>query len=300
MTRLASPGLHKLPRGLVTEYVPWSGGSRWADVEKRIRQVWAEEGAAGPGGFDGASASVEGTGDGTKEKSKVLIFCNRGTTVEALGQYLEGRGVSNVALTSRGTIRRRGNNSHLDGFMKKPSASKAILNLKPLPWSQINSLRMQGENPPHVLITTSLLSRGLDFSPSIRHVLIPEPPRNMIDFLHRAGRSGRAGAWGRVVVFVKARGRGSLRGKEVRRAVGGLKRTGSDGYVGGSGSGSGVGPVLDVEWDGGSVWKDEGSERGREFAKGRDGTKVRPPLEAVADGLGGERVGVADGDRLRA
>ena len=72
---------------------------------------------------------------------------------------------------------------------------------------------------PHVMITTSLLSRGLDFSPDVKHVFIVDEPRNMIDFLHRAGRSGRAGEQGKVVVFGKTKGRGSEKTKEVRKKV---------------------------------------------------------------------------------
>jgi ATP-dependent RNA helicase MRH4 len=69
------------------------------------------------------------------------------------------------------------------------------------------------------MITTSLLSRGLDFDPSIKHVFIVDEPRNMIDFLHRAGRSGRAGQTGRVVIFGKGKGRGSDKAREVKQRV---------------------------------------------------------------------------------
>ena len=34
---------------------------------------------------------------------------------------------------------------------------------------------------PHVLITTPLLSRRLDFSPDVRHIFIVDEPRNMVD-----------------------------------------------------------------------------------------------------------------------
>jgi ATP-dependent RNA helicase MRH4 len=69
------------------------------------------------------------------------------------------------------------------------------------------------------MITTSLLSRGLDFSPNIKYVFIIDEPRNMIDFLHRAGRTARAGANGRVVIFGKTAGRGSQRSKEVKQRI---------------------------------------------------------------------------------
>ena len=65
---------------------------------------------------------------------------------------------------------------------------------------------------PRVLVTTSLLSRGIDFDPSVRHVLIVDAPRNMVDFVHRAGRTARAGMEGKVVIFGKRKGRGSAEG----------------------------------------------------------------------------------------
>ncbi|KAG1814217.1 hypothetical protein EV424DRAFT_1630734 [Suillus variegatus] len=72
---------------------------------------------------------------------------------------------------------------------------------------------------PHVLVTTSLLSRGLYFSPMIKHVFIVDKPRNMIDFLHRAGCAGRAGQVGKVAVFGRAKGSGSGRTEEVKEKV---------------------------------------------------------------------------------
>lgn len=210
MTRLASPGLHHLPRTLQTEYVAWSGGRRWSDVERRVRRVWAEDAAGG-----GA------------EPSKILVFCNKSTKVEELGAYLAEKGTRNVALTSTSEARRRGSNRHLDGFLRTPRADRGEVQgvgvgvdagkrgISPASTST-------EDDEPRVLITTSLLSRGLDFVPAIRHVFIVDEPRNMVDFLHRAGRSGRAGERGRVVVFGKTKGRGSEKAKEVRRKVGAL------------------------------------------------------------------------------
>jgi superfamily II DNA/RNA helicase len=75
------------------------------------------------------------------------------------------------------------------------------------------------QTPPRVLITTSLLSRGLDFSPSIKHVILVDQARDQVDFLHRAGRTGRGeGGVGNVYVFdsgdvMKRRGSGENGGK---------------------------------------------------------------------------------------
>ncbi|EJD04641.1 P-loop containing nucleoside triphosphate hydrolase protein [Fomitiporia mediterranea MF3/22] len=191
LTRLASPHLHRLPSTLHTEHIGWTGGNRFADIERRLRRVWAEDALRGP---DASTGRIT--------RSRVLIFCNRSTSVDALGSHLTEHGIPNVTLTSTGIARLRGSNRHLSGFLKGSTTTNTSKD------GNINDME-QDKNSPYVLITTSLLSRGLDFSPSVKHVFIVDSPRNMIDFLHRAGRSGRAGQRGKVVVFGKLKGRGS-------------------------------------------------------------------------------------------
>lgn len=211
LTRLASPNLHKLPSTLHAEYEGWTGGRKNKDIERRIRRVWWEDSVAS--GKLPASANPEFYSSKGFLKSKILIFCNKSSKVEELGEYLEEQGIPNVALTSTSDSRRRGNNHHLDGFLRSTSER-----------SEKSTSTSSDSEVPHVLITTSLLSRGLDFAPSIKHVFIVDSPRNMVDFLHRAGRSGRAGEEGSVVVFGKEKGRGSDRDKDVKRRVGALAR----------------------------------------------------------------------------
>ncbi|KAI0770926.1 P-loop containing nucleoside triphosphate hydrolase protein [Trametes elegans] len=204
LTRLASPYLHRLPAQLKTEHVSWTGGNRNADVEHRLRRVWYEDAERGA------------------PPSKVLVFCNRNGHVEQLGAFLREKGIANVALTSAGDARRHGSNHHLDGFLRVRRADADAAAATDAgagagrPGDQIKEV-------PHVMITTSLLSRGLDFAPDVRHVFIVDEPRNMVDFLHRAGRSGRAGAAGKVVVFGKMKGRGSEKARVVRKKVGALR-----------------------------------------------------------------------------
>ena len=207
LLRLASPNLHHLPKTLKTEYVSWTSGNRNADVERQLRAVWHEEAHRQPG-----------------SRSKVLIFCNRSTKVEDLSRYLEAKGVANVALTSTSETRKWGSNHHLDGFLKGKGRTGTEDSSSDGPVAAASSQAPASapadvSKVPHVMITTSLLSRGLDFSPDVKHVFIVDEPRNMIDFLHRAGRSGRAGEQGKVVVFGKTKGRGSEKTKEVRKKV---------------------------------------------------------------------------------
>jgi len=200
LIRLASPNLHHLPKTLKIQHATWTGGNKFVDIERRIRQVWADD--------------AVGTMSGPALLSKILIFCNKSTKVRELGSYLTERGIKTIALTSTSEERRHGSNKHLDGF------------LRPLSAKQRREQRVNESIPvrdnPHVMITTSLLSRGLDFSLDLRHVFIVDQPRNLIDFLHRAGRSGRAGQKGNVVIFGKMKGRGSAQAKEAQRRVHGL------------------------------------------------------------------------------
>ncbi len=152
--------------------------------------------------------------------SKILVFCNKSMEVEELCAYLETQGVKSVAMTSASAHRRRGSNKHLARFLKAHIQEGGSETEIP---SNMKKTERSGnvQTDPHILVATSFLSRGLDFSPEIKHVF---EPRNMVDFLHRAGRSGRAGQSGKVVVFVEMKGRGSERGREVKRRVGLLVR----------------------------------------------------------------------------
>lgn len=211
LIRLASPKLHHLPSTLRTEHAKWTGGNKDADIERRIRRVWAE---------DALTHAKSALPAGSPVKlSKVIVFCNKRSKVAQLTAFLGTRGVACVALTGDADARNRGNNHHLDGFLKPSDTSPSTSGSRP---SRHPVSRAGLSNPaitPHVLVTTSLLSRGLDFSPEIKHVFIVDEPRNMIDFLHRAGRAGRAGESGKVVVFGRAEGRGSGRTEEMRKKI---------------------------------------------------------------------------------
>ncbi|KIY53171.1 P-loop containing nucleoside triphosphate hydrolase protein [Fistulina hepatica ATCC 64428] len=201
---LAASNLHHLPKNLKTQHVGWSGGNKNADIEKQIRTIWSN---------NATNAYSKGIREPTL--SKILIFCNKSSKVADLSQYLEQKGIRTVALSSSSVQRRRGSNKHLDGFLQ-PHARTGTLPIH-------NGPPASPQDVPHVMITTSLLSRGLDFLPSI-NVFIVDEPRNTIDFLHRAGRSGRAGHKGRVYLFSRMSGRGSERAREVRKRVSSLVR----------------------------------------------------------------------------
>jgi ATP-dependent RNA helicase RhlE len=65
-----------------------------------------------------------------------------------------------------------------------------------------------------VLVPTAVAQRGLDID-GISHVVNYDVPRNPEDYVHRIGRTARAGAAGTAVTFVSAVELGALRGIEL-------------------------------------------------------------------------------------
>ena len=154
-----------------------------------------------------SDASWPRTGpNGNRNLSKVLVFCNnlKSTKVVKIYAYLEEQGAKYVPMTSASEYRGRGSDGHLARFFKtgarkntgKPSEGGGDV-----------------KSDPHMMVITSLLSRRLDFASEIKHAFIPDEPRNLIDFHHRAGRSGRAGQHGKVVIFGNLKGRGGEMGR---------------------------------------------------------------------------------------
>lgn len=185
LKRLTTPDLHRLPASLKTEYVAWDRrtGNRNPAILRKIQDTWAAEAREHPN---------------WKEQSKIIIFCNRSRKVEELGEYLESQGIRCVSMTSDSDNRQRGSNKHIEAFLKSLPCGK---HRQETTERDTRKVKSGIADQPDVLITTSLLSRGLDFTPQVRSVFIVDEPRNDVDFIHRAGRAGRAGREGRVVVF---------------------------------------------------------------------------------------------------
>lgn len=175
---LASPHLHRLPLRLKALFVD-PGGNKDLAVLKELFRVFTSPGC---------------------EQDQILIFRDKRSGVEQLSQYLAARHVDHVAFTGSADDRRTRTSKELDPFLARPASYRA--GTEP------------PANAPRVLLTTSLLSRGLDFGPFVRHVFLPDAGRhttrtvhaannNALELLHRAGRSARAGRAGTVVVFDK-------------------------------------------------------------------------------------------------
>jgi len=218
MTRLVSPRLHRLPPRLALEFAPYSSGNRNAEVLAKLKAIWRDDALAG------------------RRRARIVIFANTRARVGEMGAYLSDHGVPNIVVTGQGKgqsnrqgdsgRRMYGSNKHLAGFLK-PMPNKKSPSHSP-PQSAEGEEEMAtgaGEaesQSSRVLLSTSLLARGLDFDPSVSHVFVLDPPRNTADFLHRAGRTARAGGRGKVVVFGKGGGRGAGKLRKMRQQIAAL------------------------------------------------------------------------------
>lgn len=127
--------------------------------------------------------------------SRIIVFCNKLVKAEALHKYL----CDNLTATPSDDL-------------KSPTAShpQTILpslfhgNLPPVQRASI--IQKFGSGAIRVLISTDLAARGLD-TPWVNHVINFDFPRSLQDYLHRAGRTARAGRGGAVTSFVTGKDR---------------------------------------------------------------------------------------------
>jgi ATP-dependent RNA helicase RhlE len=111
----------------------------------------------------------------TPEFSKVLIFGETKWGVQRLADRLNKRGLKVAAI--------HGNKS-------QPQRQKALNDFK--------------AERVRALVATDVAARGLDI-PNVSHVINFDPPKQYEDYVHRIGRTGRAGQMGKALTFVPAR-----------------------------------------------------------------------------------------------
>jgi len=106
-----------------------------------------------------------------KTDGKALVFCNRHDSVEVAVAALKAENINCLAFT--GQVAQQHRQSMLDRFAQETS----------------------DENDLRVLVCTQVLGRGHDFR-SVKYVINYDMPNRIVDYVHRIGRTGRAGEQG--------------------------------------------------------------------------------------------------------
>ncbi|CAF5191000.1 unnamed protein product, partial [Rotaria magnacalcarata] len=75
-------------------------------------------------------------------------------------------------------------------------------------------LRKFREGKYRLLITTDVAARGLDI-PEVDLVIVTAPPKDVESYIHRSGRTGRAGAQGKCICLYKSTQMRDLRRVEI-------------------------------------------------------------------------------------
>jgi len=183
MTRLVTPSIHRLPRNIEFKVVEVAHRPYNNNKQLALQQ---------------ALYAIYNDKSEPGIVKRVLVFVNLKREVKPLVNMLKNAGYAAVDLGE--------NRENLDQFLEAQAKN---------PKSDDTGNEMQ------VLVATDLLARGVDFH-KVRNVILYDMPKNAADLLHRAGRTGRLGTKGRVILLVnKSEQKSWVRGLEtiVKRGV---------------------------------------------------------------------------------
>ena len=107
-----------------------------------------------------------------KEYEKVLVFGETKFGVQRLSDHLDNSGIPSVAI---------------HGNKNQSQRQRALKQFK--------------DSRVRVMVATDVAARGLDI-PNVSHVINFDTPQNYEDYIHRIGRTGRAGASGKAHTFI--------------------------------------------------------------------------------------------------
>lgn len=109
------------------------------------------------------------------EYDKVLVFGETKFGVQRLSDHLDNSGIASIAI---------------HGNKNQSQRARALKQFK--------------DGRVRVMVATDVAARGLDI-PNVSHVINFDTPQNYEDYIHRIGRTGRAGAPGQAYTFIEAR-----------------------------------------------------------------------------------------------
>ena len=168
--RVATSSLHRAVPGAKHRFVDVPGDSDKLDVLRTL-------------------LSAEARGDKSK---RTMVFCNTVPSCRAVEHALSEAGLTTVSYHGDMTPEAR------------VESLGAFTDVDPLGGDRDDLL--SGADSP-VMVCTDLAARGLDFACAVEHVIQFDFPLNPVDYIHRTGRTARAGAVGRITSLVTKRDR---------------------------------------------------------------------------------------------
>ncbi|CAO3687993.1 unnamed protein product [Umbelopsis ramanniana] len=114
---------------------------------------------------------------------KTLIFCNTKKSVELTHRFLQSKGIEALAL-----------------YKDAPMSREETLRNFSLPTNATDGEEATDERN-NMLISTDIASRGVDTT-FVNHVILYDFPSSVIDYLHRVGRTARAGRNGKATGLI--------------------------------------------------------------------------------------------------
>ncbi|ANB12713.1 Mrh4p [Sugiyamaella lignohabitans] len=166
-TRLVTPKIHKLPGHIdfrvVEVFRPPYMDNKMLALKQALFAIYHD-----------------GSEDGLTKR--VIVFVNRKESVSPLVTELNTSGFISIGI---------------DGTVKPTERKQLIEDFI----SPAKTIEESGGQKLKVLVTTDLMARGVDTN-RVRNIILYDLPLSSADLLHRAGRTGRLGARGRVLLLV--------------------------------------------------------------------------------------------------
>lgn len=177
--RLVTPSIHRLPRHIefrvIEVFRPPYRDNKELALQQALYSIY----------HDNAEPNLQ---------KRVMVFVNKKASVKPLVNMLNSAGYPTVGLD--GTLPPNERAELLEAFVNPPKE------------------RTSDKDKLHVMVATDLVARGIDMK-KIRNVILYDLPWSAADLLHRAGRTGRLNAGGRVLLFVsRTEAKGWVKGLE--------------------------------------------------------------------------------------
>jgi superfamily II DNA/RNA helicase len=138
------------------------------------------------------------TGDTAKGINQDVVRVGSRNKLDVLDELLKQSSFSRVLIFGR---TKHGVERLKDELVKRGFKSESIHGNKNQPKRQ-RALDMFKNNHLQVLVATDVAARGIDVS-DISHVINYDLPSTYDDYIHRIGRTGRAGKRGQALTFIQ-------------------------------------------------------------------------------------------------